>query len=292
MPLPAPSTPGDAAIGRRCEPATISLALPLGRSSKEPMTSALLVWQNRSRTRSSLTFPVALPTRSARGGPVREAPRTPPLAARQRCAVDGPGTPSIDRSTKNPALSCSLPGGCHGSPGLAAEVQLPTRLHAHAVCARHGAPGYSPCADGPHVVSRLLQSRGSVSTPADQPNSNTYVTANRLWLVDSTPKGTIGRAFSRSGACAPCGRAFGTHLDDRSPWWIYPNLIGPSTRVAIPCPAQGGYSAWDAHAVIGLFRTESPAQRGKRVTPEGRLAPDLAKESDTRPHPGCLPPTS
>lgn len=79
-----------------------------------------------------------------------------------------------------------------------------------------------------------------MSTPRDGPNSNTHAEACHCWSESPARESSAHRAFTGQGL-TPCGRVCSPHRDDRSPRWIYPNLIDPST----PCRRSVAGTVWN-----------------------------------------------
>lgn len=105
----------------------------------------------------------------------------------------------------------------------------------------------------------------------------------------ATPAG-----HSQARGRAPFGRAFGPHRGDRSPRWIYPNLIDPNTRCREPVPrAWWKLRAGRPCGNLGSFERIRLAHCASSATHrKGSRLYALAKEAHTRRHPGCLPPLS
>jgi len=115
-------------------------------------------------------------------------------------------------------------------------------------CALGPSPaGYSPGKPGPQEAHRLLQSKTVREHTSERPtlrhSRRGMPTAGRR-----TPlvKRGAHRAITGQGP-TPCGRAFGPHRGDRSPRWIYPNLIDPDT----PCREPVSRTEW-------IFRARRP----------------------------------
>lgn len=237
-PLPVSSTPGGAAIGRRCHqlrhrPSSLwvdpSVDDPSPACSAAPEPDEL-----------AADVPCRTPDMTRRSVTARRAPRTPPLAARQRYAVDEPGTPSTDRSPGRAQLSLDLRRQLSPLPRFAAGARRPTPFHAHAVCARRAATRlFAACrrAKCRRSTSAIRRIREHTRGP---PKHRRWKTANRHGVDQRHPEGHHRPDFQQARGRAPFGRAIGTHPSDRSPWWIYPNLIDPNTRVAIPCSSWRG----------------------------------------------------
>jgi len=63
------------------------------------------------------------------------------------------------------------------------------------------------------------------------------------------PVRMVSAGLSQVRGRAPFGHAFGPHRGDRSPRWIYPNLIYPGTPCRKPVSPVAWIAAGDAHAV-------------------------------------------
>jgi hypothetical protein len=79
--------------------------------------------------------------------------------------------------------------------------------------------------------------------------------------------GRAGRAFSGQGSLGFWNRV-DPHHDDRSPWWIYPNLTDPGTPAREPV-SNPVWKSSRARRSCGtdLFRTDPPACWGKPSQP-------------------------
>lgn len=169
-------------------------------------------------TDTPLTFPVTPPTRPAKCEPALGVPRIHPLEARQRLAVVNPerlpptGSAELVRRFRG-----NSPDSRHCFPGSCTGAQLPTWVHAHLVRARsRGAEAIRHAVLRPHAVCRLLQSKRSVSTLADRPNSNTYAAASCRWS-NGRPRRIHRPGCQQARGRAPFGAPDSPRLDDRSP---------------------------------------------------------------------------
>lgn len=202
--------------------------------------------------------------------------------------------PSTESPGRHPRLRGGCPTAATASPALGARAQLPARVHAHFVRARsREAVAIRRALPRPRAICRLLQPKRSVSTLTDRPNSDIRC-GSKLPLSDSgTPKGTTDRAFSRLGARRLRSAA---RPPPRRPLVVadlpQPDRPGhPLSSTRAGQPVECGWRG--ARAVFGLFRTGDPSRHAtRRDATEGRLVLDLAKDPSTRPHPGCLPPSS
>jgi len=152
------------------------------------------------------------------------------------------------------------------------------------------ARGYSPSATRPREAHRLLQSKRSVSTPGDGPNSDAYAEANLRRSEGAGRETDTHRVFSGQGPRAlrsrcwpPPGRPL-VSVDLPQP--VRPEH--PSSRARAVCGVET--TAHDAHAVTWALSNE-PAWR---TTPEARRTVRVAaaalsrKKHDCKRYPGVL----
>jgi len=153
-------------------------------------------------------------------------PRAPPRARFRK-----PEAPSTNRSHRRVRLSSASDRmGRHWYPGLMPRTQLPTRFHAPPRDAR---PTCLPAIRrGRRATCRLSASAtdSPPSTPSDRPTSSAVV-ANHLSLDDDFPFGPPPTELPQARGHLACFTALTPTASDRSPQWIYPNLIGSGT----PC---------------------------------------------------------
>jgi hypothetical protein len=156
-----------------------------------------------------------------------------------------PGAPSADRSSRLPP-TCSVDFFLGAATAVSAWPRRRSFQHAftHTRCALGPGPdGYSPYAPGPREAHRLLQSKRSVSTPGNRPNSDTHTAASHCRSEGEARESCAHRVVTGQGP--PAFRlCIGPHRGDRSPRWIYPNLLDPST----PCREPVPYAGWKLRA--------------------------------------------
>lgn len=180
----------------------------------------------------------------------------------------------------SPRSRATAAGVCHHSQGFAAELWLPSRVHAHAVCAR--------C----HVAELFALWRRTTRRPSTsaigrvrEHTSRTSQTPTLTWRINATGWSAAPRRAPPAELSAGQGpRAFRTRFrhPPRRPLALggftpTRSARAPVSLLRVSLGVEN--SERDAHAVVGLFRTESPAQDAASASaPEGRLATSLAKE--------------
>jgi hypothetical protein len=118
-----------------------------------------------------------------------------------------------------------------GAPVLPPKAQLPTRVHARCPRARPKTlAGYSP--ELPSHVPPVDFCNCAIHEHTQQrtrPRPHDATASRRPTKWRHSLRSTTNRAFSGQGLRPIRGRLINPHHGDRSPRWIYPNLLDSST---------------------------------------------------------------
>ena len=233
------------------------------------------------------------PGRGSADAPCR-APHVPAEAGHHRSTKDSssrsaptprgykPGTPSTDRSPgRPPTYSAGIfPRAATASPASPPMRSVQPAFTRTRCALGPDVRGYSPFAPRPREAYRLLQSKRSVSTPGNGPNSDTYAGASSCWSKGATRESSTHRVSTGQGprdfrpALAPPGTT--ARLGGFTPTY--------STRaplVANPCHAWcGKRHAQRPCGNLGSFERTRLAHHALRAAHrEGCRGCALAKEA-------------
>lgn len=281
VPLPVRTTPGGAAFGRRRHQLRPNASSRWGR----PLFEA----EDPRSTCSAEPEPVALAAdASCRTHGTPGTRPCSPLSTEDPSSRDaptsrGPGSEasSIDRSTVRPrALARQRPASVTTRKASPPSCGFRPAFTHTLVCARcHGAELFAP-------------RRGTTRRPSTsaigrvrEHTSRTSQTPTLTWRINATGWSAAPRRAPPAELSAGQGpRAFRTRFrhPPRRPLALGGFTPTRSARAPVSLLRVSlgvETSERDAHAVVGLFRTESPAQDAASApAPEGRLATSLAKE--------------
>jgi hypothetical protein len=190
----------------RLEPCSWLRPFPLspeGCSAFPSVTPADLLSPARAEGTWPLTLPVAHFRSPEQHRVHRREPEPFPPATRQRSRLSKLETPSSDRSLPphpSPKLGMWL-SGCHWYLRFAASAQLPTCVHARLSRARPTLlPAVTPEERRPHAAHRILQSKGSSSTPRSVPNPTSFANEQaHPWSVAPPLAGSHQLSLRRPG---------------------------------------------------------------------------------------------